>query len=582
MLKGAYCLTCKAKTDDVDPKTVEKESGTWCQSTCKGCGKKKSCRAKGSSPTVKKTKGSGGLAPAGQYFIPNDPVETGVQTKGDGPPQGISNIRMGMGQSLAASGVLDGSLERTSILGPNWNPLRPTLPQLPTVDNYQAYFPGTELPTGRAGNGFDNQRQNQIPPTSANSVNYGQPTYGNTSSKSRVEMAAEKAAIAGTTFPTMGGGSLAALAPLALDAFSAAKAAVDESPGAARIRARLARLREMQGSGVNPTKQDGQELGFLVAQGDREALKQAKQLLGKSGSGLRKGGWEDFWEGFKFGFTNPLESFELLGREIKEAFSPSPKPLTQAQLKAQQDVMDIINKTAGRGFKNKDRSDPLLYSQKDDMAIQKKMEKERELADFESRMQKEKELLMKKHQLDVENEPRVGNLGLAPVKGSGPVPVKTETDLAVDELQKLKGIRKREMQRQAFLNQPEEEYDEWPEPEPVPVGGRILTPGEIDGAAASALDKTRKAAKKRLRLSAKQESQTRTESWQPVPYKGRGVKKSAKGKKAPKKSGKRGMSTVRSGGLLAMNPEHAFGEQDGLPQNHNVMLNLSGTGFKNL
>jgi hypothetical protein len=537
-MQGAYCLTCKGKTQDLNQRIVQKPSGTWSQSTCSGCGKNKSCRAKGSSPT---TREGLGLAPAGQYFIPNDPVETGVQSKGDGPPQGISNLKMGMGQSLAASGmcqgkgVNDATLERKSILGPNWNPSRPTLPQLPTVDNYQAYFPGTELPSGRAGNGFDNDKQNPIPPTSANSVNYGQPTYGNTLSRSRVVRAAENAAI--------NGGALAALAPIAMELYGAAKASVDESPAAAKIRARLARLRQMQGSGVGGavelTEEAGKELGLLVRQRSPEALKTARNLLKKteaavtSGSGMSgRGGWEDFWEGFKFGFTNPIEALELVGREIKEAISPTPKPVTPVNLDLLNRVT-ALSKAASTGATPAALADsltgrgnnPFTVSMGKDMKKQKQMERKRELKDFEMRMQKEKELLMEKHRLDLENEPRMGNLG------------------------------------QGLL---------------------------VDNLAATALDNVRESAKKRLRLSAKQESQTRTlADGRAIPYTGKGVK-GKKGKKAPKKVTR---LVAKSGGMVAMNSlstsgatfgEHAFGEQNGIPQNPNVMLNISGTGVRTL
>jgi hypothetical protein len=143
------------------------------------------------------------------------------------------------------------------------------------------------------------------------------------------------------------GGSIATFLPLAMDAYSAAKEAVDASPGAQKIRNRLAYLKQLQGGGVVPTAKLGSELGQLVAQGDSEAKKLVKELKkNQSGSGQTgAGGWEDFWEGFKFSFTNPIEGLELVGREIGEAIE-APKRKARAEAKEASDqLLKLVNET---------------------------------------------------------------------------------------------------------------------------------------------------------------------------------------------------------------------------------------------
>ena len=134
------------------------------------------------------------------------------------------------------------------------------------------------------------------------------------------------------------GGSVA----LALEAFNVAKQAVDASPGAQKLRDRLAYLKKIQsGQGVEvPTKADGELLGQLVASGDKEAIKIHKNLEKLQSGGSLGAGWDEFWEGFKFGFTNPIEALELAGREIKNAID-KPKKLTAAQAQANSNFLKL-------------------------------------------------------------------------------------------------------------------------------------------------------------------------------------------------------------------------------------------------
>lgn len=155
----------------------------------------------------------------------------------------------------------------------------------------------------------------------------------------------------------MSGGNLASLIPLAMDVHSALKEANDATPGAQRIKNRLAYLKQLQGGGIQPTEDAGAELGALVAQGDPKAKALAEKLKKQqSGSGQDGSGWDEFWEGFKFGFTNPIEALELAGREIKEAISPTPKKLTAQQKMESDALIKSAQTSAQNALKNAQRA----------------------------------------------------------------------------------------------------------------------------------------------------------------------------------------------------------------------------------
>lgn len=105
-------------------------------------------------------------------------------------------------------------------------------------------------------------------------------------------------------------------------------------PGEGRI---ADRLRFLRGNGFGEEPNEAFKLGTKLGKQEKEegktkrpeltpkvikqALSEEKVLNGTGINMLGDGFWEDFKDGFVFGFTKPFEALELLGREIGNAFS---------------------------------------------------------------------------------------------------------------------------------------------------------------------------------------------------------------------------------------------------------------------
>ena len=71
--------------------------------------------------------------------------------------------------------------------------------------------------------------------------------------------------------------------------------------------------RYLAGNGVDPVSKSEQ-----YKKGLEYALKSKEEMTGS-------GGWEDFWEGLKFGFSNPIEGLKVIGKSISDAINPPKK-----------------------------------------------------------------------------------------------------------------------------------------------------------------------------------------------------------------------------------------------------------------
>ncbi len=151
------------------------------------------------------------------------------------------------------------------------------------------------------------------------------------------------------------GGSLATLAPMALEAFQVAGEHANSTGTASKLNNRLAFLKQMQGGSLPLNKDNGLQLGALAAQGDKEAiatiqtLKEKHDVAGPTdviGSGMSGDGVKEFFEAVWWGFTNPVQALELGVRSIHEAIEGPKRKARQAKEAENFQRLNMINDMA--------------------------------------------------------------------------------------------------------------------------------------------------------------------------------------------------------------------------------------------